>query len=292
LIIRDGKLRKVSDGVFQEADPPEDRSKPLEWRRSFNFISLPLRNITIVTSCSVHDVDFEWEEEKTTEPLKLVKADISEQLAITAIVDEEQMRDTLYFAVENKEEKGIFSVERASGNTNVSIKLGKPSEENERTAGGLYRGTTFRMNFDLGEDDLYFELTAPKEQLLSLISALRTDPDSTVEVGARLLSFTFEVDDALREHYHPREIILNESAPSFLSWAGVTSKIGKHYLGSEPEYDDEDEIEDSYGEELTSGQMAHQELLQVLLSYLKPLNGLVAAIWVLIVVIALSAIFS
>ena len=290
MIIRDEKLRKVSDGIFQEAVSPEDRSRPLEWRRSFNFINLPLKNIEIVTSCSVHDVDFEWGEEKTTEPLKLVKADISDQLAITGTVDEEQMRDSLYFAVESKEEEGLFSVERASGNINFSIKIGKPSEENESTPAGLYYGTAFRMNFDPGEDDLYFELLAPKEQLLSLISAIRTDPDSTIAAGARLLSFTYEVDDALREHYHPRDIILNESAPCFLSWAGVTSKIGKHDLASESEYDDEDEIEDSYQEVLTPEQKAHQELLQLLLSYLKPLNSLVTAIWVLIIVIALSAI--
>lgn len=292
MIIGDEKIRKVSDGIFQEAEPPKDRSRPLEWRRSFNFINLPLKNIKIVTSCSVHDTDFEWEGEKTTEPLKLIKADISEQIAITGIVDEEQMRDSLYFAVENKEEKDIFSVERPSGNTNVSIKVGAPSEENERTPAGLYRGTAFRMNYDPGEDDIYFELTAPKEQLLSLISALRADPNSTVELGAHLLSFTYEVDDALREHYYPQDIILNASTPCFLSWAGVTSKIGQHYLASESEHDDEDEIEDSYQEELTPEQRAHQELLQVLLSYLKPLNGLVAAIWVLIIVIALSAIFS
>lgn len=119
MIIRDEKLRKVSDGIFQEAKPPKDRSRPLEWRRSFNFINLPLKNIKIVTSCSVHDTDFEWEEEKTIEPLKLIKADITQQIAITGIVDEEQMRDSLYFAVENKEEKDIFSAERASGSTAI-----------------------------------------------------------------------------------------------------------------------------------------------------------------------------
>ena len=229
--------------------------------------------------------------EKTTEPLKLVKADVSEQIAITGIVDEEEMRDSLSFAVEDKDEEDLFSIDRASGVTNVSIKVGTPSEENERTNAGIYHGSAFRMNFDPGEDDIYFELTALKEQLLSLVSALRADPDSNVEVGAHLLSFTYEVDDALSDHYHPRNIILKKSNPCFLSWAGVTTKIGQHYQASESEYDEEDEIEDSYQEEQSPEQRAHQELLQVLLTYLKPLNGLVAAIWVLIIVIALSAIF-
>jgi len=71
------------------------------------------------------------------------------------------------------------------------------------------------MDFDPGEDYLYFELPVPKEQLLSLITALRADPDSVVEVGTYLLSFTYEVDDVFREYYYPRGIILNEPAPCF-----------------------------------------------------------------------------
>ena len=62
------------------------------------------------------------------------------------------------------------------------------------------------------------------------------------------------------------------------------------YDDEEEEYDDDDEIEDSYQEVQNPEQKAHQELLQVLLKYLKPLNGLITAIWVLIIVIALSAI--
>ncbi len=100
------KLRKISDDIFQEAEPPEGLGRPLEWQRSFNFIDLPLRNIKIVTGCSVHNIDIEWEEKI----IKLIKADISESIAITGIVDEEQMRDSLYFAVENEEEKDLFSI--------------------------------------------------------------------------------------------------------------------------------------------------------------------------------------
>ena len=79
--IADEKLRKVSDGIFQEAQPPENRSPPLEWRRSFNFITLPLKDLRIVTSCSIHETELPWKEEGNTDPLKLVKPNISANIA-------------------------------------------------------------------------------------------------------------------------------------------------------------------------------------------------------------------
>lgn len=283
------KLRKISDGVFQEAEHPEDRSRPLEWRRRFNFIILSIKNIKIVTSCRVHDADCAWYEERITDPLNLVKPDVSEQVAITGVVDEDQIRDQIYCAVEDEEEENIYSVERVAGQTNVSIEAGAPSEETEQIPAGLYRGSAFLMNSEPGENGIYFELTIPKEQLLSLISALRADSNSTVEVRAYLLSFTYEVDDALSEPYHPQDIIIINKSPCFVFWASVTSKIGQHYVSSDSEYEDQDEVTDIYQEELTPEQRSHQELLQALQSYSRPLNSLVTAVWVLIIVIALYA---
>lgn len=289
--IPEEKLRKVSDRIFQEGDPPEDGRRPSQWRRSLNLISLPLKNLKIVTGCRIHDANTGWDEDTTTEPLELAESDISEHLAIIGTVDEDKMRDTLYFAVESKEEKGLFFKERVPRNTNVSIELGKPSEGTKKTPAGLYRGTAIRMNYEPGEDALYFNLPAPREQFLSLVSAIRADPDSTVEVSAFLLSFTYEVDDALREYYHRRDIILDDFAPSLLCRVGVTSKIGEQEPDSQLEHELDGGIEDLCQEEQTHEQEAHKELSQALLSYLKPLNHLVAAIWVLTIVIALSAIF-
>lgn len=299
MILRDEKLRKVSDGIFQEAEPPEDRSRPLEWRRSFNFVNLPLKNIRIITGCSVHETEFCWEAEKSVNPLKLVKPNISDNIAITGTLDEDQMRDRIYCAVESKEEEGLFSVERVAGLQKVTLKAGKPSEESEKMPAGLYWGSAFRLNFDPGEDDLCFELCIPKDQMLSLIAAIRADENATTEVRANLLSFTFEVDDALREHYHSRDIVINDLTPCFVSWVGVTSKIGNHSVQSESENEDRvalpmpwDEADHPHDEEqITPEQRSYQELLQVLLSYSKPLNNLVTALWVLIVVIAMYAFF-
>jgi hypothetical protein len=210
------------------------------------------------------------------------------RIAITGILDEDQMRDRIYCAVENKEKEGMFSVERAGGQTKITLKADEPSEESEKIPAGIYRGNAFRMNFEPGEDDLCFELSIPKDQILSLIEALRADENAIVPIDAHLLSFTYELDDALREPYHSRDIIMEDLTPCFVSWAGVTSKIGQHYIQSDSEY--EDEKTDLYEEEqITPEQRSHQELMQVLLSFSKSLNNLVVALWVLIFVIILYA---
>lgn len=291
MIFENKKLRKVSEGIFQEVEPLED-CKPWKWQRGFKSIILPLKNIEIVTDfCS-----FWWEEEKVKEPFKMVRRDILDEITIKGIVDEEQIRHSFYVAIEN--EKDIFSVKRTSGSINVSIttweehssldanfKARLPRlrwEENDRANEGSYTTT-------LGEDGIRFDLAVPEEQMLSLISALRADPNSTVNIEADLLSLSLA--DKWERRFFPRDIIIlaDNDNPCYLSRVGVTSKIGQHCIPSESEYDDE--IEDSYQKEKPSEQRAHQELIQMLLRHVKPLNRLVIAIWILIIVIVLSVIF-
>lgn len=288
LITKNEKLKKISDSVFQEAEPPEDRNRPLEWRRRFNFIHLPLKNLKIVNRCTVHEIKFNIDKENSTNPVELVRPNLTSRVGITATLDEDQVRDSIYFAVENEEEKGIYSIERAKGETEITLISGQPTEGVENIPAGLYWGNAFRLDFEPGQDQLCFELAIPEEQMNSIIKSLREDEKSTVEIGAHLLSFTFEVDDALREPYHPRDIVINEPTLCFLSWAGVTSKVGTHY--KKPDLvQEEDEKASQYKEELTQEQRSLQDLKQALLSYSKPLNSLVRAAWALIIIIALYA---
>lgn len=291
MIGKNEKLRRTSESIFQEADPPKDRSRPLEWRRRFNFIDLPLRNVQIVNSCAVHDTEFHLIEEKEVDPVTLLRTNLSTKTAITGILDEVKVRDRFYFAVKNTQEEGIYSVERPQGQVRVTLKAGEPTEESDSTPGGLYLGNAFRLDFEPGEDDLCIDLSFPEKQINSLIAALRADENAVIEVGADLLSFTFEVDDALREHYDPRDIVIDDSTLCFASWASVKSKIGQHLIqrDSEPE---EVETDDEHRYEMTAEQRSHQELMQVLSSYSKPLNGLVKAMWALVIVIALHAFFN
>lgn len=288
LITKNEKLKKISDSVFQEAEPPADRNRPLEWRKRFNFIHLPLKNLKIVNRCTVHEVEFTIDKEKLNNPVELVRSNPTSRVGITATLDEDQVRDSIYFAVEDKEEEGIYYFERAKRETEITLLSGQPTEGAENIPAGLYWGNAFRLDFEPGQDQLCFELAIPEEQMNSIIKSLREDEKSTVEIGARLLSFTFEVDDALREPYHPRDIVIEESTLCFVSSAGVTSKVGTHY--KKPDLEQEaDEKASQYKEELTQEQRSLQDLKQAPLSYSKPLNSLVRAVWALIIIIALYA---
>lgn len=292
MIGKNEKLRKISDDAFQEAVPPEDRNRPLEWRRSFNFVSLPLRNVEVVNSCTVHDTEFRLDFEKPADPISLLKTNITDSIVIVGILDEDRVRDSFYFAVENKAEEGIYSLEKARGKTQIILKPGEPTEANESgVPQGLYWGNVFRMNDEAGDYGLCFELSIPRDQMGSLLTALREAESPAVEIGAHLLSFTFEVDDALREYYDPRDFVVSDFSLCFVSRVGVTSKVGQHYIRTDPEVECEGGVTPNL-EALTQEQRSHQDLLRVLLSHSKPLSSLVTAIWVLIIVIALHAFYS
>ncbi len=290
MIGKNEKLRKISDEIFQEAQPPEHRSRPLEWRRSFNFVKLPLKNVQVINSCTVHDSDFVLDDERNANPVNLIKPNLTSMIAITGILDEDKARDSIYFAIKENKDGDIYGIGRHKGKIIITIKSGEPTEEGKNTPAGLYWGNAFRMNFDPGEDDLCFELSMPEKQINTLVASLRADQGFIFEVGAYLLSYTFEVDNALRETYHSRDIVINDSTLCFASWAGVTSKIGAHELQSDLENDKEEDNEEYHKRAnlrptLPLGAAASYNVL------FKPLTSLVTAIWVLIIVIALNALF-
>jgi hypothetical protein len=287
------KLKKASGSIFQEAEAPKDRSRPLEWSRSFNGLSLPLKNIEIITRVNTHDKDWDIKGDFKDNPVKLIKPDIKTSLAIRAIVDEDQMRDTIYCAEQDGDDDDIFTLERPRGETQVILKSGEPIKESEKFPNGVFFGSCFRMNYDPGEDDIIFEMTIPEEQLNTIASNLQSDPSSTIDLYVELLSFSFEVDDSLREHYHPRDIFIHDHSDAFVSSIGLASKVGTHTVEkSEDDEEEEYQFED-IGEpkELSSEQQSHRELVQVLLHMQKPLNNIVLAIWVLVFILGASIFF-
>ena len=89
------------------------------------------------------------------------------------------------------------------------------------------------------------------------------------------MSITYEVDDFLREHYQSRDIVIDDSTHCYMSWVNNSNKVG-HHIYPKPE---EDEYEDlDYSEDLPPEQQRHLELVQALLTCLKPLNSIVTAL--------------
>ncbi len=187
----------------------------------------------------------------------------------------------------------VFTLERPRGETQVILKSREPIKENEKFPDGVFFGVCFRMNYDPGEDDIIFEMMIPEEQLNTIASNLQSDPSSTIDVYVELLSFSFEVDDSLREPYHPRDIFIHDHSDAFVSSIGLASKVGTHTVEKsgddeeeEYQYDDIDEPK-----KLSPEQQTHHELVQVLLHMQKPLNNIVLAIWILIFILGASIFF-
>ena len=288
------RLRKISESIFQQTKS----SCPNSWRRGLHWVALPLKDIEIITGRTVHDKKYSFEEEKLAQPLKLITAGFSERITIQGRVDQEQMEDSLYLSVKEDGETDIFSLEKVSGEIIVGIRSAAPLEENEFWSTGVYSGSAGLTGFWSGGDQVYIDVTAPAEYLHSLVEDFRADPRSILTAQTFLQLFHYDEenpfnDSSLRQHFL---IDTSTFTPCLLAGATVVTKVDQDNQSSEPVHQDSDDDESDWLDkvsqaEQTPEQLALQELLQVLLTCLKPLNRLVIAVWALIIVIALSAVF-
>lgn len=275
----------MSDGVFCEADPPADRSRPLEWRRRFNFVSIPLKNLQLIDWHSVHETEFTFDEEKLEKPANLIKPNIESKAMIRGVLDTEQFRDYIYVAVENKEQ-GTYSLETVKGVPSVTLTVRKPTEANERSPAGLFWGNAFVSDYK-GVEELCFNVSIPAEQMQSLRAALGENENSAMTANVYLLSFTYEVDDFLSEPWHSRDIFVVEPTLCFLAQVSVTSKVGPQVVPVQSV--DEGEIDDrQFSNELTIEERQSRELIAAISSFNQPLSHLTKAVWVLVAVVVLA----
>ncbi len=153
--------------------------------------------------------------------------------------------------------------------------------------GGIYAGSCFCMNFKPGEDYLCFDMSLPENQMNDILECLSRDPNVQIEVNVNLLSFSFEVDDALREWYHPRDLFIGDNAPVPVRSVSTSSLVGtgldmsgKKSVEGENPYTDEVHIQNA---PITQTQID-------LSAVTKALGRLTVAIWVLIAIIVYSLI--
>lgn len=290
MIFQAEKLKKISSSIFQQLEAPKEDSSPLEWRRTFNTVTLPLRDVKIITILGTHDLAWDINGDHNEDPSKLIKPDLSTQTVITAFVDEELMRDRLYCAApcEHEEQKDIFVVERPRGDIKVILKSSALRDKGDLFPDGVYPGSCFRMNYEPGEDYISFEMTIPVEQMMAVIDSLRGDQALRLSVDVHLLSFSYEVDDFLREYYHPRDLFIDGDPYAFVSGVTVVSSIGKQ---SEPVTNDCEEsteldcvVEDP--QEPSNQEVLLSKQLKVLLTLQEPLNKILVVLWVLVFAVA------
>jgi hypothetical protein len=274
--LKSEKLKKVSDAdVYQEANPPEDQHRPFEWRRGFNSVWLPLKNIEIRSNFKINDKPLDIEtlfKPKSDKPLwQQIRPEMKTERFIKAVVDDEKFRDKILCAVIDHEDKEITRLEQPSGTIQVNLRIGTPTEGNDQVPSGIYVGRCFRMNYEAGEDYLSFEIYLPEKQLNDLMEYLGSDPSLRVEVGVYLLSFDYEVDAALRDWRHPKYLFIDEYQANAPVMLVSTSSL----VGARP-----DSVDENLDDEVHP-----QSALLDLSSVTKALGRLTLAIWVLVAII-------
>lgn len=264
------KFLRVADDTFQEIETGKEEADGCRWHKEFSMLSFILNRITIETTGSVNDLGSDLIRMST----KSFEAHVSEQICISGVVNEEHSRSSLYTTY-NCEDGSVIQVDTPSS-INFRIYDKKPMEKSPHFNAGVYRGsltTGFELDFLLG---------APKDQLLSLISCLRAAPNSNIHVTLYAQGFCRDVTSRYIEM-----IVMDGLGACFLKSICIIEEIGHHDHSSKNDATNhiastqEQEISDDYG--------TNQEILKVLSSYLKTLNSLVVAIWILIAVISLSA---
>lgn len=209
-------LRFIDDNTFQEADPPEDRSsRPLEWRRSFNTISFEADNPKVEYLYSVNELlgHFVAIARTADEPPRPVVAPAAKRHArVTFEVQQDKLRDHILCTEEKEKDSGLFHLRRTKDAIQVVLTDTAPTEPRGPYAEGAYPGVAFQTDFAPGQDGLCLEVGLPQQQLEEIASELKSGQSNAIDVAISLQSFSYEVDDALREWYNPRDLFIHGSA--------------------------------------------------------------------------------
>ncbi|AEF04785.1 hypothetical protein ambt_16390 [Alteromonas naphthalenivorans] len=255
---------------------------------------MPLQNVKVITSLKTHKKDYDFSGKLKNTPEKQITADVSTEIIISGQVDYEKFADNIY-CLDETDKNDEFIIVRPKGSIKVNLRSGEPArdpKDNEKQVinQGVFWGSCFRMNYDPGEDDIIFEMYMPEAQVHALAERYDLDSDAKLEVYSELASFTYEVDDSLREPYHSRDLVINDGATAFVSGVSLSSTVGPQET-NEPD-DSEEEFADTIIDEHESipEQVAHQQLLQVITNLQLPLKSIITAIWALALAVIISAI--
>lgn len=184
------KLRKVSDKVFQEAEPPPDRrNQPLEWRRSFNTLHLRLNNVLAETSFNVNDIDNLHDSSESSHDKPTARSRVSTTVAIRGDVDTDHFDDTIFFATKTDKDKGLYVLEKPKGKFTIHIKSGEPNTRQELNFKDVYWGNLGRREFEEGEDGIWIEVTAPQQSIERLTTILKDEPTASVQAWISTRTF-------------------------------------------------------------------------------------------------------
>lgn len=217
--VRKGELwKKSGDKAFCEAKPDKEGRRPLEWRRGFNYTEIPISTWSVTRQWKVHDtlgaisaIDKTMDElyaEVSTDPSSMLRLELS--------VDAKAMRDRFCFFEKSDEDRSLFEITRSAGPTRVLIVERDVAGEKAGPLSKAIPSSVFRANYEPGEDCVVIQLGLPAADIQQLIDRLSSRESESLLLRILLDAYTYEVDDALREPYHPQTFAIDQSSFAFI----------------------------------------------------------------------------
>jgi hypothetical protein len=271
------KLRKVNANILQEANPPKDGSRALEWRKSFNYVNFSIKKIEVVSNFFVNEKEFlstikfkqiEHPKKNDREIFDYIKPNTKIVRRIEGVVDE--CKDLIYELLECENEESVYKYERPESAIRIQIKELEELEKNEIFPNGVYYGSMFRfVEKHEGSDCFYIECTIPPSHMDELLNKLSANPHSSISASINLLSFTSEVEDSLGEYWMSKRLLIESSTYAIIDSIHISEKS--------------DSVKDSYNnlpEEISEKETeARSNFPRNNLENL--LSGVVKALWVI-----------
>ena len=173
-------------------------------------MSLELRNYNFIDQYEVNDVEIKLlpEEKEGKEHHDAIKGAPSHSLGIRSVVDPDLVRDRLYFGGKTNEDNEV-ELRAPTGAITVMIKPGDSVDRENINAEGVFWGNIGHSDFEPEEDDIWLELYLPIDQFQAIADRIHRQPEVITQLLLRVRSFTFEVDDFLREPWHPQDIFIS-----------------------------------------------------------------------------------
>lgn len=286
-MLRDGNIRFINDWTFEEADAPADRSRPLEWRRSFNTIFFIANRPSVEYLYSINEVDHFSQlrtEQSSDGHCDIIDPALKRRLRIVFEVSQVDMHDRLYFSSETEKGSGIYQLNRTKDPIKITITSAEPTERKGPYASGSFGGMALHDTYNRGSDCLVFDLSAPEHFLEQIVSELKSIKECAVHVGISIQSFSFEVDDALREWYHSRDLFIHgDVAPAVVSTLRLVTRDPVEATSALLPPIERDESEND-GERF-SPPIPDQEMPRA--DYSKALSGIKTAMWAIAIALVI-----
>lgn len=254
MVLSKEKLRLKNTYTLVEAEPPEDRSRPLEWRRSLNDLRFEATSFSIDLTHWINESDmvldiFKDSEDKEKEVIPLVKSALKTKISVSTKISFEGVRDSLYKTLEQSSDEEIYTISSSTRASNLILNLSEVEPIDKDW--GIFKSGAFYGNAGFYDDDsldLTLNITASKEALQDLVKLISSNNLEKVIFNVVISSFSYEVDDAMRDWYHPRDLLIHgSSTPAALVTMVIRRKSNSPSVisnVSSPSGDEEDHADD------------------------------------------------